>query len=153
MHAPAGFRFHQDKLDGYSFIYPDNWIPVTTSGNDVFFRNPRQVHTSRQLHTARPVIKLHLGPVGLPSLHHWLRSVDLLCRNVNENVFVNISSPSSSRYTAVSDIGSPDKVRCAAQMALLTLQRSESCALSAVAGCIAARFAVGSHEGAALWKL
>ena len=73
-----------------------------------------------------------------------------LSQHVNENVFVNISSPSSSRYTAVSDIGSPDKVRCAAQMALLTLQRSESCALSAVAGCIAARFAVGSHEGAAL---
>ena len=115
MLLPAGFRFHQDKLDGYSFIYPDNWIPVTTSGNDIFFRNPRQVPTSHQLHTERSVIKLHPG-VGLSSLHHWMLSSALLYRNVNENVFVNISSPSSSRYTAVSDIGSPDKVRCAGKM-------------------------------------
>ena len=50
-----------------------------------------------------------------------MMSFALLCRNVNENVFVNISSPSSSRYTAVSDIGSPDKVRCAGQMALFTV--------------------------------
>ena len=27
--------------------------------------------------------------------------------NVNENLFVNISSPSSSRYSSVSDLGPP----------------------------------------------
>ena len=28
---PAGFRVHQDKLDGYYFFFPDNWLPVTVS--------------------------------------------------------------------------------------------------------------------------
>lgn len=72
----TGYRRHVDKLDGYTFVYPDSWIPVTvcrchklntdcnhalpqTSGNDVFYRNPF---------------------------------------NLDENVFVNITSPSSSKY-------------------------------------------------------
>ena len=25
----TGFRVHQDKLDGYLFFVPENWIPVT----------------------------------------------------------------------------------------------------------------------------
>ncbi|KAL4429180.1 hypothetical protein ABPG77_010159 [Micractinium sp. CCAP 211/92] len=65
---PAGFRYHEDKLDGYSFFYPEDWQPVTTSGNDVFYRNPF---------------------------------------NVEENLFVNVSSPSSSKYASVGDLGSP----------------------------------------------
>jgi hypothetical protein len=65
---PPGLRFHRDKLDGYSFFYPEDWSPVTTSGNDVFFRNPF---------------------------------------NAEENVFVDVSSPSSSRYASPADLGSP----------------------------------------------
>ena len=26
---PQGFRLHVDKLDGYRFIFPETWIPVT----------------------------------------------------------------------------------------------------------------------------
>ena len=67
---PAGYRLHVDKLDGYSFFYPEDWIPVTTSGNDVFYRNPF---------------------------------------DAEENLFVDISSPSSSRYASVTDLGSPEE--------------------------------------------
>ena len=67
---PPGFRAHEDKLDGYSFLYPDDWIPVTTSGNDVFFRSPLDVDT---------------------------------------NLFVDVSSPSSSRYQSVADLGTPQE--------------------------------------------
>jgi hypothetical protein len=66
---PAGFKLLIDKLDGYSFVYPELWATVTTSGNDVFLRNPF---------------------------------------NIEENLFVDISSPSSSRYAGVSDLGSPE---------------------------------------------
>lgn len=75
--APAGYLKHSDRLDGYAFVYPDPWIPVTTSGNDVFYRNPR-----------------------VP----------------DENLFVDISSPSSSNYSSVEDLGTP-------QMAQQRLQR------------------------------
>lgn len=67
---PPGYRRHEDKLDGYSFLYPSDWIPVTTSGNDVFYRNPL---------------------------------------NAEENVFVDISSPSSSKYSSIEDIGTPEQ--------------------------------------------
>lgn len=46
------------RLDGYSFAYPEQWAAVTSSGNDIFLRNPF---------------------------------------NVEQNLFVDISSPSSSR--------------------------------------------------------
>lgn len=67
---PPGFTRHLDRLDGYSFFYPESWQIVTTSGNDVFYRNPRIA---------------------------------------DENVFVDISSPSSSRYTSVAQLGSPEQ--------------------------------------------
>lgn len=67
---PPGYRYHQDKLDGYSFFYPQDWVPVTSSGNDVFYRNPF---------------------------------------NVEENLFVDVSSPSSSKYATVEDLGSPQE--------------------------------------------
>lgn len=73
---PKGFKQLVDKLDGYSFFYPELWTPVTTSGNDVFLRNPF---------------------------------------NIEENLFVDISSPSSSRYNSVVDLGTPE----AAAQALL----------------------------------
>ncbi|KAL4858613.1 PsbP domain-containing protein 1 [Chlorella vulgaris] len=63
---PPGYRYHEDKLDGYNFFYPEDWQPVTTSGNDVFYRNPF---------------------------------------DVSENLFVNVSSPSSSKYETVADFG------------------------------------------------
>lgn len=28
---PPGYRYHVDKLDGYSFFYPEDWQPVTVS--------------------------------------------------------------------------------------------------------------------------
>eukprot|EP00798_Chlamydomonas_sp_ICE-L_P010836 gene10836-16923_t len=68
--APQGFRTRNDKLDGYSFSYPEQWIEVTTSGNDFFVRNGR---------------------------------------NIDENLFVDISSPSSSRFNTVNDLGSPQE--------------------------------------------
>ena len=58
-----------DKLDGYSFYYPETWLVVTSSGNDIFLRNPR---------------------------------------NVEQNLFVDITSPSSSRFKTVEDLGSPE---------------------------------------------
>lgn len=67
--APEGFLLHRDILDGYSFAYPDSWSVVTTSGNDVFYKNPRVA---------------------------------------DENVFVAISSPSSSKYASVADLGTPE---------------------------------------------
>eukprot|EP00882_Tetradesmus_deserticola_P020664 GHRQ01022326.1.p1 GENE.GHRQ01022326.1~~GHRQ01022326.1.p1 ORF type:complete len:234 (+),score=61.61 GHRQ01022326.1:68-703(+) len=67
--TPAGYTTRVDKLDGYSFVYPEQWAPVTSSGNDIFLRNPF---------------------------------------NVDQNLFVDISSPSSSRYASVEDLGSPD---------------------------------------------
>jgi len=30
--APPGFRVHEDRLDGYYFFYPDDWLPVTVRG-------------------------------------------------------------------------------------------------------------------------
>ncbi|KAK9842948.1 hypothetical protein WJX74_004754 [Apatococcus lobatus] len=65
---PPGFRLYTDKLDGFSFFYPETWTPVSSSGNEVFLRNPY---------------------------------------NVNENLYVTISSPSSSKYKE-SDLQSPD---------------------------------------------
>jgi len=67
---PSGYRFHQDKLDGYSFFYPESWNQVTTSGNDVFYRNPT---------------------------------------NIEENLFVDVSSPSSSKFSSVRDLGTPEE--------------------------------------------
>ncbi|WIA28241.1 hypothetical protein OEZ86_010796 [Tetradesmus obliquus] len=67
--TPDGYTARVDKLDGYSFLYPDQWAPVTSSGNDIFLRNPF---------------------------------------NVDQNLFVDITSPSSSRYASVEDLGSPD---------------------------------------------
>ncbi|KAG2498245.1 hypothetical protein HYH03_003995 [Edaphochlamys debaryana] len=65
---PAGYRLLNDKLDGYSFVCPEQWLVVTSSGNDIFLRNPR---------------------------------------NVEENLFVDLTSPSSSRFKTVEDLGTP----------------------------------------------
>ena len=67
---PAGYNLHEDKLDGYSFLYPDSWIPVTTSGNDCFYRNSF---------------------------------------NSEENLFVDVTSPSSSKYPTVEALGTPEE--------------------------------------------
>lgn len=67
---PPGFRLHNDRLDGYSFLYPEDWVQVTSSGNDIFLRNPFKV---------------------------------------DQNVFVDVSSPSSSRYESVTALGAPEE--------------------------------------------
>lgn len=33
---PSGYRYHVDKLDGYSFFYPEDWQPVTVRGSIVY---------------------------------------------------------------------------------------------------------------------
>ncbi|PNH11038.1 PsbP domain-containing protein 1, chloroplastic [Tetrabaena socialis] len=66
---PPGYRLVVDKLDGYRFLSPENWLAVTSSGNDIFLRNPR---------------------------------------NVEQNLFIDMTSPSSSRFKSVEDLGSPE---------------------------------------------
>jgi len=66
-----GFKLYTNKLDGYLFSYPDFWEEDTTSGNDAFYRNPK-------------------NPV--------------------ENLFVKISSPSSTKLGVIEDLGSPGDV-------------------------------------------
>jgi len=68
--APPGFRTQDDKLDGYTFFYPEGWLPVSSSGNDCFLRNPR---------------------------------------NIEENCFVDITSPSSSTFNSVTELGTPQE--------------------------------------------
>jgi len=68
--APPGFRALVDKLDGYTVVYPERWLPVTITGNDCFLRNPS---------------------------------------NIDENLFVDISSPSSTQFGSVEDLGSVEK--------------------------------------------
>ncbi|NP_001146583.1 uncharacterized protein LOC100280179 [Zea mays] len=66
----GAFREYIDTFDGYTFLYPKNWIQVRGAGADIFFRDPMVL---------------------------------------DENMSVEISSPSSSRYTSVEDLGPPEK--------------------------------------------
>eukprot|EP00897_Mesotaenium_endlicherianum_P001751 jgi/Mesen1/1603/ME000134S00727 len=68
--APPGFRAYVDRLDGYAFFYPNEWIQVRGAGADVFFRDPS---------------------------------------NLDENVSVDISSPTTSKFKDLSDLGSPEE--------------------------------------------
>jgi len=68
VYPATGLRLHKDKLDGYSFLFPEEWIPVTSTGADVFYRDIDDVET---------------------------------------NVFVEFSSPSSSTYASLKEIGTP----------------------------------------------
>ncbi len=68
---PPGYQRHEDKLDGYTFLYPESWSPVTSSGNDCFYRNSF---------------------------------------NAEENLFVDVTSPSSSKYPSIDSLGSPAEV-------------------------------------------
>ncbi len=47
---PEGFSLHLDKLDGYQFFYPELWTGVTSSGNDIFLRNPFNVRHLMRMH-------------------------------------------------------------------------------------------------------
>ncbi len=51
-------------------VTAESWLPVTSSGNDCFLRNPR---------------------------------------NIEENCFVDITSPSSSAFYNVADLGTPEQ--------------------------------------------
>ncbi|CAI7861047.1 unnamed protein product, partial [Closterium sp. NIES-53] len=78
---PAGFRLYVDRLDGYSFFYPDSWVEVRGSGQDCFFRSSF---------------------------------------NLDENVSVEVSSPSSSRFASVRDLGAPQAAGERVEKQLLT---------------------------------
>lgn len=67
---PVEFREYIDTFDGYSFLYPRNWIQVRGAGADIFFRDPLVL---------------------------------------DENLSVEISSPSSSKYKSVEDLGPPEE--------------------------------------------
>ncbi|CAI5483977.1 unnamed protein product [Closterium sp. Yama58-4] len=77
----SGFRLYVDRLDGYSFFYPDSWIEVRGSGQDCFFRSSF---------------------------------------NLDENVSVEVSSPSSSRFASVRDLGDPQAAGQRVEKQLLT---------------------------------
>ncbi|KAF9593533.1 hypothetical protein IFM89_024029 [Coptis chinensis] len=64
----VAFREYIDSFDGYSFKYPQNWIPVRGAGADIFFRDPFIL---------------------------------------DENLSMSFSSPSSSKYKSVEDLGPP----------------------------------------------
>ena len=66
----AGYARYVDAIDGYRVDRPSDWIEVKGSGNDVFFRDPREVET---------------------------------------NAFVEVSSPTSSGYGSVRDLGTPEE--------------------------------------------
>ncbi|PKA48914.1 PsbP domain-containing protein 1, chloroplastic [Apostasia shenzhenica] len=63
-----GFKEYIDVFDGYSLLYPKNWIQVRGAGADIFFRDPFVL---------------------------------------DENLSIELSSPSSSRYKTVEDLGPP----------------------------------------------
>ncbi|KAK8951687.1 hypothetical protein KSP39_PZI004153 [Platanthera zijinensis] len=63
------FKEYIDIFDGYSLLYPRNWIQVRGAGADIFFRDPFVL---------------------------------------DENLSIELSSPSSSRYKSVEDLGPPD---------------------------------------------
>ncbi|KAG0448418.1 hypothetical protein HPP92_027837 [Vanilla planifolia] len=64
------FKEYIDVFDGYSLLYPKNWIQVRGVGADIFFRDPFVL---------------------------------------DENLSIELSSPSSSSYKSVEDLGSPQE--------------------------------------------
>uniref|UniRef100_A0A0F7CYP5 PsbP-domain protein 1 n=1 Tax=Cypripedium formosanum TaxID=53042 RepID=A0A0F7CYP5_9ASPA len=62
------FKEYIDIFDGYTLLYPKNWIQVRGAGADIFFRDPFVL---------------------------------------DENLSVELSSPSSSRYKTLEDLGPP----------------------------------------------
>uniref|UniRef100_A0A0F7GYX0 PsbP-domain protein 1 n=1 Tax=Goodyera fumata TaxID=1390594 RepID=A0A0F7GYX0_9ASPA len=63
------FKEYIDIFDGYSLLYPRNWIQVRGAGADIFFRDPFVL---------------------------------------DENLSIELSSPSSSRYKSIEDLGPPE---------------------------------------------
>ena len=127
---PPGYRYHVDKLDGYSFFYPADWSVVTVGAPRGCACMPRSVSpptvhprccTPAQHRPAgaakpatacpQPLRPAHSQPLHPPALAHPQTSGnDVQYRNpfnVEENLFVNVSSPSSSKYESVADLGSP----------------------------------------------
>ena len=120
----TGFRTHQDKLDGYYFFFPENWLPVTV----------RLYDSSNHLVACK---KLFVTVIWRITGHVFTLQTsgnDIFYRNpanVNENLFVDVSSPSSSQFASVADLGTPsqaakrtlDQVPSAVQ-SLLSLRRA-----------------------------
>ena len=96
-----GFRVHQDKLDGYYFFFPENWLPVTVS----------LLASSSLLVLCTTSTSVCLWKsLCRTGLCMQTSGNDIFYRNptnVNENLFVDVSSPSSSTFESVEDLGTP----------------------------------------------
>lgn len=66
---PPGYRRYNDKLDGYVFVYPEDWQKITSAGAEFFVRD---------------------------------------VFDLEANAFVEVSSPSSSNFKSVTDLGTPE---------------------------------------------
>ena len=91
LRLPAELRSWRDRIDGYQFTFPRTWFPVTA-------RSPASC-AQRGSQTEAEA--------------HMLQSSgnDIFFRNpadVDENLFVSISSPSTSKFESVEDLGGPD---------------------------------------------
>ena len=93
-----------DVLDGYSFLYPEYWSPVT-----VRHLCPEFLHVAVNSTMTRTVslIKSASRPSNLTNVLYTEEQTsgnDVFYRNpynVEENLFVNITSPSSSKFDSV----------------------------------------------------
>lgn len=108
---PAGFRYHEDKLDGYSFFYPEDWQPVTVSSWVLLWKadTPAIACAGAVDACQLAVVAAAHPPLPRPAAPQTSGN-DVFYRNpfnVEENLFVNVSSPSSSKYASVGDLGSP----------------------------------------------
>ena len=97
----AGYRVHRDKIDGYAFQYPQSWTPVSVSfsGTCALLNSTQTTHCG-----SHPSYRISAMQTS---------GNDIFYRNpydVNECLFVNVSSPSSSKYKSVRSIGAPDIV-------------------------------------------
>jgi hypothetical protein len=51
---PDDFNVYQSELYGYSFFYPNDWEKATTSGNEIFYRNPKNPVESLFIEVSSP---------------------------------------------------------------------------------------------------
>lgn len=69
---PPGFRYHEDKLDGYSFFYPEDWQPVTVRAGLPVLRRLLLVRCG-----PHPLLSAHAAP--MPPTHPLLLLIFLFC--------------------------------------------------------------------------
>ena len=96
----TGLRRWRDKIDGYSFTFPESWFPVSVSLPACIWGQTGSVAATCP------------ATVGVADSAWWLQSSgnDVFFRNpsdVEENLFVSLSSPSTSKLQGVADLGNP----------------------------------------------